>query len=244
MYTGIPRDETVTLALPRHWTGGVCDRAVDVDRNSDEFLEVEAYLQENGSDQIPGFQIIDIKRNQTLKMLRTFRNELYDMPEQRQLRLFHSASTSDVHDKVMKEGFKVAYSSMEFNAYGAGVYLAQDLRLADHFAPSSSAGLKQVFLCRVAAGRSCLKNRIFPFVAGDRWSGKSQSEWTRELIKPEHRQAPKGYDSCIAEPEKEALIVYRESQVLWEYAIQYQATGSAGHPYGDLRGFLKEVPQN
>eukprot|EP00438_Fugacium_kawagutii_P002247 Skav227463 [mRNA] locus=scaffold2491:285599:289176:+ [translate_table: standard] len=241
MYTGIPRDENVTLELPRHWTGQVRNGAVDLERNSDEFLRVEANLKENGGDKIPGFLIIDIKRNQSLKMLRTFRNELYDMHEQRQLRVFHSAG--DAHDAVMKEGFKDAYPSMKFNAYGAGHYFAQDLRLPDHFSPKSDAGVKQVLLCCVAVGKSHVKERIFPFVPGDRWSGKSQSEWTSQLIEPEHRQAPDGYDSCIAES-REALIVYRGSQVLWEYAIQYQSTGSAGNPYGDLRGFLIEVPQN
>eukprot|EP00438_Fugacium_kawagutii_P002249 Skav227465 [mRNA] locus=scaffold2491:315369:318542:+ [translate_table: standard] len=243
IYAGIPRDENVTLALPRHWTGEVRDGAVDLERSSDEFVKIEAYLKENGGDKgkIPGFEIIDIKRNQNLKMLKTFRNELYDMHEQRQLRLFHSAG--DAHDTVMKEGFSMAYSNLTFNAFGAGIYFAQDLRLTDYFAPSSSAGVKQVLLCCVAAGKSHLKKRIFPFVPGDRLSGKPQSEWTRELIKPEHRKAPKGYDSCIAES-REALIVHREGQILWEYAIQYQTTGSAGHPYDDLRGLLKEVPQN
>eukprot|EP00438_Fugacium_kawagutii_P029045 Skav222298 [mRNA] locus=scaffold3734:186826:189354:+ [translate_table: standard] len=242
IYAGIPRDENVTLALPRHWTGEVRNGAVDLGKGSDEFLKVEAYLKENGGDQIPGFQIIDIKRNQNLKMLRTFRNELYDMHEQRQLRVFHSASDGDAHDKVMKEGFKMAYSNMTFNAYGAGLYFAQDLRLPDYFSPKSDAGVKQVLLCCVAAGRSHLKKRIFPFVPGDRLSGRSENEWQSELRKPKHRQAPGGYDSCIAQS-REALIVYREGQVLWEYAIQYQSTGSAGNPYGDLRGFLKEVPQ-
>eukprot|EP00438_Fugacium_kawagutii_P002252 Skav227468 [mRNA] locus=scaffold2491:351255:353809:+ [translate_table: standard] len=243
MYGGIPRDENVTLELPRCWTGEVQDGAVDLDKGSDEFLQVEAYLKKNGGDKIPGFQIVDIKRNQNLKMLKVFRTELHKMHEQRQLRVFHSASNSDVHDKVMEEGFKVKCSSMKFNAYGAGIYFAQDLRLSDHFASSSSAGLKKVFLCSVAVGKSHVKERIFDFVPGDRWSGKSQSEWTSQLIEPEHRDAPDGYDSCIAES-REALIVYRGSQVLWDYAIQYKSTGSAGNPYGDLRGFLKEVPQN
>eukprot|EP00438_Fugacium_kawagutii_P002243 Skav227459 [mRNA] locus=scaffold2491:242048:242779:+ [translate_table: standard] len=243
MYAGIPRDENVTLELPRHWTGQVRDGAVDVERGSDEFLKVEACLKDNGGDQIPGFQIVGIKRNQNLKMLRTFRNELYDMHEQRQLRVFHSASNGDVHDKVMKEGFKIAYSNLTFNAYGAGIYFAQDLRLPDHFSPASDAGVKQVLLCCVAAGKSCLKERIFPFVPGDRLSGRPEEEWQSKLRKPEHRQAPDGYDSCIAES-REALIVYRESQVLWEYAMQYKTTSSAGNPYGDLRGLLKEIPQS
>eukprot|EP00438_Fugacium_kawagutii_P002244 Skav227460 [mRNA] locus=scaffold2491:255471:258755:+ [translate_table: standard] len=243
MYAGIPRDETVTLALPRHWTGQVRNGAVDLGKGSDEFLKVEAYFKDNGGDQIPGFQIVDIKRNQSLKMLRTFRNELYDMHEQRQLRVFHS---TPAHETVMKEGFKVAYTSLEFNAYGAGIYFAQDLRLADQFAPSSQDGLKQVkqvLLCCVAAGKSYVKKRIFEFVPGDRLSGKSEEEWQSKLRKTEHRQAPDGYDSCVADS-GEALIVYRESQVLWEYAIQYESTGSAGNPYGDLRGLLKEVSQN
>eukprot|EP00438_Fugacium_kawagutii_P029049 Skav222302 [mRNA] locus=scaffold3734:293223:295529:- [translate_table: standard] len=243
IYAGIPRDETVTLALPRHWTGEVRNGAVDLDTGSDEFLKIEAYLKENGGDKIPGFEIMDIKRNQNLKMLRTFRNELYDMHGQRQLRVFHSPS-SDAYDKVMKEGFRMAYSNLTFNAYGAGIYFAQDLRLPDHFSQKSEAGLKQVLLCCVAAGKSHMKKRIFEFMPGDRLSGRSEGEWQTELRRPEHRQAPDGYDSCIADPQKEALIVYRESQVLWEYAIQYKSTGSAGNPYGDLRGFLKEVPQS
>eukprot|EP00438_Fugacium_kawagutii_P002241 Skav227457 [mRNA] locus=scaffold2491:211824:225061:+ [translate_table: standard] len=239
IYAGIPRDETVTMALPRHWTGEVRNGAVDLGKGSDEFLKIEAYLKRNGGDQIPGFQIIDIKRNQNLKMLRTFRNELYDMHRQRQLRVFHSASDSDVHDKVMKEGFRMAYSNLTFNAFGAGIYFAQDLRLPDHFSPKSDAGLKQVLLCCVAAGKSHMKKRVYEFVPGDRLSGRSEDEWRSELRKTEHRQAPDGYDSCVADS-GEALIVYRESQVLWEYAIQYKSTGSAGNPYGDLRGLLKE----
>eukprot|EP00438_Fugacium_kawagutii_P011468 Skav234958 [mRNA] locus=scaffold2817:376401:378539:- [translate_table: standard] len=240
IYENVPRDENVTLALPRHWTDQVRNGAVDLEKSSDEFLNVEAYLLENGGDRIPGFQIVDIKRNQNLEMLKVFRTELHKMHQQRQLRLFHSAAA---HDKVMKQGFKMAYSSLKFNAYGAGLYFAQDLRLADHFASSSHAGVKEVLLCCVAAGKSHVKERIFEFVPGDRWSGKSENEWTSKLIEPDHRQAPDGYDSCIAES-REALVVYRESQVFWEYAIQYKSTGSAGNPYGDLRGLLKEVPQN
>eukprot|EP00438_Fugacium_kawagutii_P035091 Skav226921 [mRNA] locus=scaffold3728:34710:35231:- [translate_table: standard] len=173
-------------------------------------------------------------------MLKVFRAELHKMHEQRHLRLFHSTAA---HDTVMKEGFKMAYSSLKFNAYGAGLYFAQDLRLADHFAPIPNAEVKQVLLCCVAVGKSHVKKRIFEFVPGDRWSGKTQDEWMNKLIEPENRQAPIGYDSCIAES-REALIVYRENQVFWEYAIQYKSTGSAGDPYGDLRGLLQEIPQN
>ena len=245
LYTGISRDKNFTGDVPPTWIGETHDGFVDVARHSDEWLGIETSLRENGGAEIPDFHIERIQRNQNLEMLKDFRTEFRKVHGQRQLQLLHAPGAA--HDLVAERGFAKAYANMNFNAYGAGFYFAQDLRLPDFFAtgrenhPGPSEA-RLVLLCCVAAGKSAIKQRIFPFVPGDPKSGRPVGEWQAELAKPENRKAPDGCQSCISDTNDE-LIVYEANQIYVEYSIRYTSSAFAGNPYDNLRGSLKEIPQ-
>ena len=129
--------------------------------------------------------------------------------------LWHGCSSSIVNS-ILTDGFKVSYSNLSFNVYGAGIYFATDAKLASYFVttevqskqpssdkpllPPDENGYYSLILAAVSVGT--LGQRT-PLMGGT----ETQKETMRADLKhPANRNPPVGCDSCGGKHLKEVII--------------------------------------
>lgn len=147
---------------------------------------------------------------------------------------------SDAVDEEVEKGFDHAHTNMEFNVYGAGIYFAVDPRHSHHFirdVRGQPDACFRLILAQVAVGLCAEKEPIVSHAPGCQKKGpKCQLKKCRdlrraELVKLEHRQAPKGHHSCTSKHHTE-VVVYKDFHAYPAYIFEYRCPSLASFdPY-------------
>ena len=223
------RSQSAGIAFPFHWTSDgkgdppnlvpVTPDFDDHSRVADRFLG----LMSGGGGRTCAINSIERVENHTLWMQYSLERDKNGGFEGEKF-LYHGLN-DDIVDQVCTKGFDTAYSSMEFNAYGAGLYFAPDPRLSDFFIRESRgrAGRKRMLLARVALGSVGVRDAL---------PKTSQADHLAALRQPANRQPPPGKNSATSSHGIEA-IVYRNYQAYPAYVITYTMGQSWGDPYAD-----------
>merc|ERR1712232_545640 len=143
------------------------DGSVEVALGSAEWHTVADYFGKSGGSKLGAEEVGVVKvRNQYLAQkyqIELQRNRLERHREEAWL--FHCAGDVGFLN-ICSSGWEIAYSSMERNDYGVGIYFATDARKAHFFAARGAISAKRhettnykVFLCRVAIGK-CVPKQL------------------------------------------------------------------------------------
>lgn len=189
-------------------------------RSAEGQAVMDFWLHACQASQIPGVQVTRLQRNERQDLyLRYWAERRRRGDKAREAWVCHA--TKNIRE-VIQFGLSTAFCSQDFNAYGVGIYSAADARLSNYFV-EEQGGVRQMLICRMAAGRIAEKHRILP-------EGASKECWRAELRKPEHRKAPDGFDSCTSRHHTE-LVAYESAQMYAAYVVTYRTAGFAGDPY-------------
>jgi hypothetical protein len=162
--------------------------------------------------------------------------------------LWHATRREGAEDKILKDGFDLNKCGLDFEYYGAGVYLACDCKLSNSYAPQSA--VRSMLLVRVACGsiyeRSPLE--LSPgyqaFVQGlgaQRLSPEHKEKLRRDKIRellrmPSNRSCPEGHHSQVGvdmsgnRKSKTEVVVNRSFQAFPAYRVTYQLEPGAALP--------------
>ena len=135
---------------------------------------------------------------------------------------------NDSIQENIKDGFMTQYASLDFNAYGVGIYFAADPRLSMFFERKTrDQGMgvtKSILLARVTLGKMGVRASVPP----------------ANLKKPESRLPTPGCHSNTSQANIEA-IVYENHRAFPAYLIEYESP-PAGDPYAPpLNGQLRKI---
>ena len=151
-------------------------------------------------------------------------------------------------EKILEEGFDLNRCGLDFEYYGAGVYLACDCKLSHSYAAQSA--VRSMLLVRVACGRMYerepveLSPEYQAFVQGlgaqrlsSEHAEKLRRDKIRELLrKPSNRSCPDGHHSQVGvdmsgrRKSKTEVVVNRSFQAFPAYRITYQLEHGAALP--------------
>jgi hypothetical protein len=135
---------------------------------------------------------------------------------------------NDSIQENIKHGFMTQYASLDFNAYGVGIYFAADPRLSMFFERKTrDQGMgvtKSILLARVTLGKMGVRAGVPP----------------ANLKKPESRLPTPGCHSNTSQANIEA-IVYENHRAFPTYLIEYESP-PAGDPYATpLKEQLRKI---
>ena len=251
LYSDVIRDPLITGSIPIEWTsdGQTKPYLQKVDRGSMQYQKVKDFVMKFGGNEILGFEIQKIHRNENFGSYEKYFLNLKNKTAQHEYSwLFHGPGGQAGFDKIVTEGrgFDDDFRSMTFAAYGQGHYFALDFRLADFFAEGKSQHepkkTRRVLLCRVAAGKPFDAERLFPYVPGDPKSGRSDADWTKK-IEEFNRNKPEGHDNSWIGDDR-ALIVGKGEMVYVDYVVEYTSADLAENPYLDpLMTEIRKIPR-
>ena len=177
--------------------------------------------------------------------------------------LWHAVRIRENETSVLQHGFDTNYCGLDFEYYGAGIYLAHDSKLSNQYAASSRhcsyPSNRSMLLCRVACGkiaeRSTLTSspefqQLLQQQALQQLSDKEKSrqckEKIRELLRmPKNRTCPSGSHSQLGvdlshtRKSKTEIIVNQSYQAFPAYRISYTLSRKLPNPLGEGRQDLK-----
>lgn len=127
--------------------------------------------------------------------------------------LWHGCDPSII-DTILNSGFKVSYSNLSFNVYGAGIYFATDAKLSTYFItnnvrekvqnkPDSIDGKYSILFSAVSLGTTGVRN---PLIGGNEMK---KARMKSDLKHPANRNPPVGCNSATGIFLKE-LVVYED----------------------------------
>ena len=240
------------FTLPRHWVSkGLSVRSlpklVPLAPTDDDYCLVQARLQAV----MPTATIESIELNCNVGQYRMFfqqrqlvaRSNGWDGEDGMELRrcsnerwCWHGLEGAAL-ESVMREGFRVQHSSLEFACYGSGLYFAPDARLAHWFAAGRKKQSRgKLILARVACGKVWSKPSLLdPQVhGGTRWLAPGRgNEWDTQLVwqllrSPDHRNAPEGYQSVTGVDSRGARGREDKTEVVWHPPTMLRAWKAEG----------------
>ena len=173
--------------------------------------------------------------------------------------LWHATASEDT---VLQQGFDTNYCGLDFQYYGAGVYLAPDSKLSNHYAASSRhcqlPSNRSMLLCRVACGKMVERSpltstpefqQLLLQQAQQQISSEEKNrqcvDKLRELLRmPKHRTCPPGSQSQLGvesheRKSKTEIVVNRSYQVFPAYRVSYTLRGALPNPLGEGMRNLK-----
>ena len=153
--------------------------------------------------------------------------------------LWHATRKEGAEEKILEEGFDLNRCGLDFEYYGAGVYLACDCKLSNSYAAQSA--VRSMLLVRVACGRMYerepveLSPEYQAFVQGlgaQRLSSEHKSKLRRDKIRELLRSratgaartatSQVGVDMSGRRKSKTEVVVNRSFQAFPAYRITYQ----------------------
>jgi hypothetical protein len=147
-------------------------------------------------------------------------------------------------------------AGLDFEYYGAGIYLAPDSSLSNHYAGSSSCqfpSTRSMLLVRVASGKQfprtplnrepeyqqLLFQQAQQQLSREVKANQSKEKMRELLRKPANRSCPKGFHSQLGIDEgggrksKTELVVNRSYQCFPAYRITYRLNSALPKPVGN-----------
>ena len=177
--------------------------------------------------------------------------------------LWHAVRIRENETSVLQHGFDTNHCGLDFEYYGAGIYLAPDSKLSNQYAASSRhcqfPSNRSMLLCRVACGKMAertpltsspeyqqLRQQQALQQLSDEEKNRQCKEKTRELLRmPKNRTCPSGSHSQLGvdlshtRKSKTEIIVNRSYQAFPAYRISYTLSRKLPNPLGEGRQDLK-----
>jgi hypothetical protein len=205
--------------------------------------------------------VLKVEMNANVDLLRRYALEKKKVAEENggdalEVWLWH-ATRSDVAEKsILKNGFDLNRCGLDFEYYGAGIYLASDCKLSNRYAAKSET--RSMLLVRVACGkifeRSPLdlspeyQSFVEQLVSQQLAPGhlkKLKQDKRRELLRmPKNRCCPDGYHSQLGvdiggkRKSKTEVVVNKNFQVFPAYRVTYRPGGALPDPLKMGKGAL------
>ena len=155
------------------------------------------------------------------------------------LRMLWHGCGPGVLERLLKDGFKTSFSSLDFNVYGAGIYFAVDARLSTFFlttnpktgkpSPPDADGCYTLILAAVLLGRTGMRA---PLLAGSE-SQKSCMELA--LKHPANRNPPVDCNSATGNRMKE-VVLYENNSAFPAFTVRFRLPAHAAplpDPYNE-----------
>jgi len=166
---------------------------------------------------------------------------------------------TDKEDEILQQGFDTNYCGLDFEYYGAGIYLAADSKMSNAYTASSRhphyPSDRSMLLCRVACGkmveRSPLTSSLeyLQFVqqsallklSSEERKRQSQDKIRQLLRCTKNRTCPPGFHSQIGidmthtRKSKAEVVVSRSYQAFPAYRISYRLSCALAHPLKEGR---------
>ena len=166
----------------------------------------------------------------------------------------------------MQQGFDTNYCGLDFEYYGAGIYLAADSKMSNAYAASSRhchqyPSDRSMLLCRVACGKVVerspltsspeyqqllLQQAPLQLSSEERARQCKDKKW--ELLRtPKNRTCPPGFHSQLGvdvpngRKSKTEVVVNRSYQVFPAYRISYRLSRALPSPTGGGRHDLRTL---
>jgi hypothetical protein len=194
--------------------------------------------------------LLKVEMNANVDLFRCYHAERHRISQENggdanEMWMWHATQKSR-EDNIFSRGFDVNFCGLEFEYYGAGIYLAPDSKLSNDYAASSRnpeyPSNRSMFLVRVACGKVFDTRQpldLHPafqemLLLQDKnltpdQSKQQQREKFRELLrKPENRSCPPGWHSQLGDDipgrrrSKTELIINRSCQAFPAYRISYR----------------------
>jgi hypothetical protein len=241
------------FVLPPPWLERECSldgsswRMLPCDDSSMDFKIIKNRLELEMGEQVT---LLKVELNANVDLFRCYdseRSRIYQENggDANEMWMWHATQKSR-EDNIFSRGFDVNFCGLEFEYYGAGIYLAPDSKLSNDYAASSRnpeyPSKRSMLLVRVACGKVFDTRQpldLHPafqemLLQQDKKLTPDQSkqqrrEKFRELLrKPENRSCPPGWHSQLGvdipgrRKSKTELIINRSCQAFPAYRISYR----------------------
>ena len=198
--------------------------------------------------------VLKVEMNVNVGLLRQYDLERRKVASQNggdgnEVLLWHATSREGAESSILTSGFDVNKCGLDFEYYGAGVYLACDSKLSHRYTAARSA-TRSMLLVRVACGKMFQRSPLHlsqeyqaflqqlasqQLSAEDR--GKRQKEKTRELLRmPSNRCCPEAYHSQVgvdmsgSRKSKTEVVVNRNLQAFPAFRVTYRPGAALPDP--------------
>jgi serine/threonine protein kinase len=241
------------FALPAPWLERGCSlddsswQMLPCDASSKDFKIIKDRFESEMGDQVT---LLKIEMNANVDLFRCYDSERHRISRENGgdanvMWMWHA--THKLREaNILQRGFDVNFCGLDFEYYGAGIYLAPDSKLSNDYAASSRnpeyPSTRSMLLVRVACGKVFDKRRpldLHPefqemLLLQDKnltpdQSKQQQREKLRELLrKPENRSCPPRWHSQLGDDisgrrkSKTELIINRSYQAFPAYRISYR----------------------
>jgi serine/threonine protein kinase len=190
--------------------------------------------------------LLKVEMNVNVDLFRCYDSERHRISQENggdanEMWMWHATQRSR-EDIILQRGFDINYCGLDYEYYGAGIYLAPDSKLSNEYAASSRnteyPSTRSMFLVRVACGRVFDKRhplklhpefqKMLLLQARQNLPMDQQKDKFRELLrKPENRSCPPGWHSQLGHDisgERKSgteLVINRSCQAFPAYRISY-----------------------
>jgi len=200
---------------------------------------------------------IDLFRRYHLERDRVLQENLKDANE---AFLWHATKEEDT---ILQQGFDTNYCRLDFEYYGAGLYLAADSKMSNAYTTSSRHSQypsdRSMLLCRVACGKMAERPPLSssseyqklllqqaPLQLSKEERKRQSQDKIRELLRmPKNRTCPPGFHSQLgvdmpnARKSKTEIVVNRSYQAFPAYRISYRLSRALPSPVAEGRRDLR-----
>ena len=243
------------FGLPALWLEQGCaldspPRLVECPVGSRAYEMIKGRLvQEMGS----STTVLKVEMNVNVGLLRQYdlerrRVSSHNGGDANEVLLWHATSKQGAETSILTSGFDVNKCGLDFEYYGAGVYLATDSKLSHRY--SARSATRSMLLVRVACGKPFKRNplQLSPEyqafllqLASQQLSAeersKRQKDKTRELLRmPSNRSCPDafhsqlGVDGSGSRKSKTEVVVNRNLQAFPAFRVTYRPGAALPDP--------------
>jgi hypothetical protein len=242
------------FALPPPWLERGCSlddsswKMLPCDASSIEFKLIKNRLEWEMGEQVT---LLKVEMNANVDLFRCYDSERHRTSQENggdanEMWMWHATQRSK-EDRILQRGFDTNFCGLDFEYYGAGIYLAPDSKLSNDYAVSSRnteyPSNRSMLLVRVTCGKvfdtrhplklhrelqALLLLQTQQNLTSDQKKQQKEAKFQELLRKPENRSCPPGWHSQLGEDisgerkSRTELIINRSCQAFPAYRISYR----------------------
>ncbi len=195
--------------------------------------------------------LLQVEMNANVDLFRCYDSERHRISldnggDANEMRMWHVTQRSK-EDSTVKRGLDTNFCGLDFEHYGAGIYLAPESKLSNRYAVSSRnteyQSNRSMLLVRITCGKvfdrrhplklhrelqALLLLQTRPNLTSDQKKQQNKAKFQELLRKPENRSCPPGWHSQLGEDisgehkSRTELIINRSCQTFPVYRISYR----------------------